>query len=844
MEAPGLHRYFKPYLQHPVPGFEGLIHFLEKAEGNQAVSWESYITKIEISDHEPIHLITSGDQSTDYVERVRNFSWNTFFDKHAGGDLLNRWRNEWKENYEFVLIDSRTGITDTGGVCTIYLPDILVLVFSANEQSFERGVQVANGVQSARRYLSIPRPPLAVLPLPGRFDGRDEVNEAQFWLDRFAEELKPFYDDWLPIELKPRQILELTKIPYITKFSFGEPLPVITQGVSDPEFPGFYLENIARLLVSDFRDAKQIVLPESVDRGIGSIAELRSLLASVPIDELAIAHTLEGIESELGDLNQLSELLTEAGVSLLRQQRFISAESYFRKALEMSVNILGPNNPAARSSMNHLGELLMTTGRLDEAEILYRQIVETDSDSDLPAKMASYTNLANVCRQMGRLDESLGWYRRALEFAELVGHPSDSAVLAVYNNLAGVCREMGRDEEAVRWYEQALQLAEMPDRPSDPSVLAIYNNLAGIYREMGRWEDAVCWYERALKITEMNRPPSDSARLATYNNLAGVFREMGRRNDAVHWYERALKLTEMTRRPGDSAIIKTYNNLAGVFREMGRLDDAIHYYERALKISESAPRVNKGAVLPTYNDLADLYREMGRSDEAIRWHERALDVAIEVFGSEAAQTATQINNLADILVDERRVEKAEVLLRRALDNLHPSLREDSPIATRIRGSLARILQESGRREEAAEVSGKGRFDVFISYSYNDGTIVRSLVEKLTERGIRVWFDQWELRPGNLIHQVLEDAIASSTSFLICIGRAWQGGFGIEDETMAMLRNRMMHNQKVIPILLPGTEPVLLPNFLRQYQLLDLRDGLSDNNLNVLLSSITPRRKRQ
>src|ERR1035441_8716314 len=185
LEAPGLHRYFKPYVEQDSPASDGLIHLLGKAKSDPAVTWKSYITKVVIANCEPIHLITSGDQAVDYIDRVRSFSWNAFFEKHSGGDLLNRWRDEWKANYEFVLVDSRTGITDTGGGCTIYLPDILVLVFSANEQSFERGVQIATGVQKARRNLAVPRPPLAVLPLPGRFDGRDEVDEAQLRLKRF-----------------------------------------------------------------------------------------------------------------------------------------------------------------------------------------------------------------------------------------------------------------------------------------------------------------------------------------------------------------------------------------------------------------------------------------------------------------------------------------------------------------------------------------------------------------------------------------------------------------------------------------------------------------------------------
>ena len=111
-------------------------------------------------------------------------------------------------------------------------------------------------------------------------------------MKRFSEELKPFYDDWLPKRFKPLQMIELTKVPYVTLFSFGEKLPVLTHGVSEPHLPGYYYRNLARLLESDFRDAASIIDPESVPatRKIfithssaddGFVRELRQALADL-----------------------------------------------------------------------------------------------------------------------------------------------------------------------------------------------------------------------------------------------------------------------------------------------------------------------------------------------------------------------------------------------------------------------------------------------------------------------------------------------------------------------------------------------------------------------------------
>jgi tetratricopeptide (TPR) repeat protein len=722
------------------------------------------------------------------------------------------------------------------------LPDILVLVFSANEQSFERGVQIANGVQEARRHLAVPRPPIAVLPLPGRFDGRDEVDEAQAWLQRFAQGLKPFYDEWLPKGIESRLILELTKIPYITKFSFGEPLPVISQGTTDPEFPGFYLENVTRLLVSDFQDVQKIISPESAER-LGAIADLRSTLASLPLDEQAIERLMVDIETEIGVSPKFSDLLTEAGVSLLRQQRFGLAETYLRRALAISIDSLGLSHPMVRSSMNHLAELLMTSGRLSEAESLFRQIVEIGSVSEPLELLGIYSQLANACRQTGRGNEAIDWYLRALKMAETTEKNGDPAVIATYNNLAGLYREMGRSDEAAEWYRRALSMAEMSGRPGDPAVIATYNNLAGLYREMGRSDEAAEWYRRALSISmaDMSGRSGDPAVIATYNNLAGLFREMGRSDEAAEWYRRALSMAEASGRPGDPAVIAAYNNLAGLYREMGRSDEAAEWYRRALSMAETSGRPGDPTVIAAYNNLAGLYRESGRSEEAILLYNKALDEAQSSNGLQSAPVVLQLNSLAETYMEVKRIDEAEVMLRRALDILDYTLGRDTPVATRIKNNLVVLLQSTGRHVEALKITANARFDIFVSYSYQDKAFVRTLVEKLTDSGFRVWFDQWQLKPGDSINRSLRDAVESASSYLVCIGQSLPGEW-MKTELDAILIKRDERSQQIIPVLLPNGILDNMPPFLRSYACLDLRCGLDDESFNLLLEALNRRRR--
>ncbi|MBK7439722.1 MAG: hypothetical protein IPI77_23995 [Saprospiraceae bacterium] len=75
--------------------------------------------------------------------------------------------------------------------------------------------------------------------MPTRFDST-EFKLQREWLTKFEHGLKDIYKTWVPeypgnenINLDHRQILDLTKLPYIPYFSYGEKLPVIEQGTND-----------------------------------------------------------------------------------------------------------------------------------------------------------------------------------------------------------------------------------------------------------------------------------------------------------------------------------------------------------------------------------------------------------------------------------------------------------------------------------------------------------------------------------------------------------------------------------------------------------------------------------
>ncbi len=148
-----------------------------------------------------------------------------------------------------MLIDSRTGLSDTGGICTIQLPDVVVAMFTANYQSLYGVRDVMRLAQKARQALAYDRMPLAVLPLPARW-GLQEFAGNTTLAGAREEALAEFYEDWLFGRLA-RDIDERSEGPQSRFLWFRERQAVSSRARGDPQGMGFIYDKVASFLASD-----------------------------------------------------------------------------------------------------------------------------------------------------------------------------------------------------------------------------------------------------------------------------------------------------------------------------------------------------------------------------------------------------------------------------------------------------------------------------------------------------------------------------------------------------------------------------------------------------------------
>jgi cellulose biosynthesis protein BcsQ len=246
LEAPGLHRYFRPFLADPdLLETDGLIDTfwsltavaMTKAPtesgtaGERSASQDSAAIIEALDDgrrrldwkrfprNAYIDFIGAGRQGSTYSERVNTFDWKRFYEL-GGARLLTTAKEHLSARYDWVLIDSRTGVSDTSGICTIQMPSTVIACFTLNRQSIDRVAAILRSIQ-AFRSPSVDGSKIEFFPVCTRIE-----NAEQRRLERARRYARPALAPFLPNDMQSnaREYWDRMEIAYRPAYAFEEVL--------------------------------------------------------------------------------------------------------------------------------------------------------------------------------------------------------------------------------------------------------------------------------------------------------------------------------------------------------------------------------------------------------------------------------------------------------------------------------------------------------------------------------------------------------------------------------------------------------------------------------------------
>ncbi|MFI1864970.1 FxSxx-COOH system tetratricopeptide repeat protein [Streptomyces jumonjinensis] len=196
LEAPGLHRFFHPFLDPSTLGATtGVIDLITEyawaaitPDTARRDDWHLDYARIqphavslspeslgwEFPGGGTLDFVSAGRQNREYSATVSTFDWDNFYDRLGGGLFFDALRDDMKANYDYVLIDSRTGLSDIADICTVHLPDVLVDCFTLSDQSIDGAASVARQIDERYGGRGI-----RIYPVPMRIDeGEKEKADA------------------------------------------------------------------------------------------------------------------------------------------------------------------------------------------------------------------------------------------------------------------------------------------------------------------------------------------------------------------------------------------------------------------------------------------------------------------------------------------------------------------------------------------------------------------------------------------------------------------------------------------------------------------------------------------
>src|SRR5687767_923424 len=106
------------------------------------------------------------------------------------------------------------------------------------------------------------------------------------------------------------------------------------------------------------------------------------------------------------------------------------------------------------------------------------------------------------------------------------------------------------------------------------------------------------------------------------------------------------------------------------------------------------------------------------------------------------------------------------------------------------------------------------YDVFLSHSAKDKAVVRPLAERLREDGLRVWFDEWEIRPGDSIPAKIEEGLEHSRTLVLCMSaHAFGPDWATLESQTFRFRDPLNKERRFIPLRL---DEAPIKGFLTQF----------------------------
>jgi len=306
-------------------------------------------------------------------------------------------------------------------------------------------------------------------------------------------------------------------------------------------------------------------------------------LGLAPLDQSKLAeaetmfHEVVAIRKKvLGETDpKVAWALDHLGLSLELEHKLAESVSVHREALALRRKLFGNENQAVDQSLKHLAIALQDYGNAVEAETLYRESLAMERKGKWNAS-ETLNHMGHLFSSQGRLEEAASAYREALDIRrEFLGeqHPY---VAILCRSLGTVLYRQHKLAEAESVFRDELSLRRKQEPVDEVQILIVLNTLAKVLREQGKSSEAELICRDDLAIREKRFPDAWDT-FHTRTLLGSTLLEQKKYQEAEVFlasaYKDMLRQKDRTSEEGQF-IFETLQCLMDLCEATGRPDEA------------------------------------------------------------------------------------------------------------------------------------------------------------------------------------------------------------------------------------------------------------------------------
>ena len=341
-------------------------------------------------------------------------------------------------------------------------------------------------------------------------------------------------------------------------------------------------------------------------------------------------------------------------------------------------------------ALMELGIAYRGLGEISKAEYNLRQAIEVAKgvESLSHQKGLLLHELGRICSDTGRIQEAEDLYKASIEIKEALGDNRNKA--ATLHQLGILKANQGEIEAAIILYQQSLDINEQIGNVK--SKAATLHQLAILKADQGEIEEAIALYQQSLDIKEKIGDVQGKA--ATLRKLGGIYQQKAEVNKAQNLFQESLKIEEKI--GNVQGIAESLDWIAGLKSQQGSIEEAISLHKKSLSLHEQIGNVKNQAT--TLHNLATLKANQGEIEEAIALFQQSLDITEQI--GDVQTKAITLQWIGGLAADVN--EDYDTGIRCFQESLGILQRIGSPKAEEAQQWLERIQALAAERAQSSE----------------------------------------------------------------------------------------------------------------------------------------------